>query len=911
MGGDSGFPIKISIESDNDNEPVGIVLQKFKEDLLECLEKTRSPGLVATSEERKEFVNPGLTVAGALIPLPLVPRDAETIRGVCRQAPFGKGDETVVDTSVRKTWELDHSQFKCANPDWHDFVESLLDDASENLGMSQVKAEPYKLLLYDEGSFFKRHKDSEKVPGMIGTLVICLPSKHKGGSVRLFHGKTYVFDTDKTSEFSLTSLAWFSDVTHEVEPLESGYRLVLTYNIIHTGGIRMSAKLAGKQLTNIRILLTEWRSRLPGRDMLVYLLDHKYTESSLSLKNLKGRDRAVCQSLYEAGLDCDFTIFLARLNRTQSGCRYIRSEEEDTELEEVKTCDGYTLCTSMPVEEEDIIGGPEDLWPLDAADSADEGDFTGNESMPATLRYHDAAVIIAPVQKLGFIFDRPDPRGIMNLLNRNLNDRPGNKVFQIFVLGLLERTLSNSRDGTVLSEALAIAVKLEWKSLYRVAVHASLRDSDARNQVLKTILGLVKEWLLKNPLEKLNWDFWLNDMVTGTAELSLTTLQKTLRSLDSLLQDDGLKYLKSSFEKWKDSIMMNMLAFKSSLTIDDHNFLTYLIFTPDTDISSLINWLTPDLARRGSKELICAILRTIYIQRNTKRPDRAADTFRRILEGSAKKLALQIEDFPHTNLATRTDGIRCIAAKSVKGVLEIIDEALDMGLTAQGVELLDASCTNIHQSCQAPRTKQLPCSVVIQQFLESLLSVIRKHRVTPPDSVKNMYIAFIRNILFVDPPKCPKPPRGWAHKPRGCNPACRDCNVLDAFLKKEDEQTDVFRMAERRRAHLERLLPADLFQCRTDKKRVPHGLVVTKLGTEFQKDMQDYKDKLKIFEDRVRGLRCKEVKSLLGEELYNELVMLKDIPDSDGAKQLGKPEKKREAEEELEGSTPSRLRVEE
>lgn len=73
----------------------------------------------------------------------------------------------MVDTSVRHTWELDHTQFKLANPRWSAYVDSLLAEAVRCLGIQKMRAEPYKLLLYEEGSFFKRHKDSEKVPGMI------------------------------------------------------------------------------------------------------------------------------------------------------------------------------------------------------------------------------------------------------------------------------------------------------------------------------------------------------------------------------------------------------------------------------------------------------------------------------------------------------------------------------------------------------------------------------------------------------------------------------------------------------------------------------------------------------------------------------------------------------------------------
>lgn len=53
-------------------------------------------------------------------------------------------------------------------------------------------------------------KSTEKVPGMFGTLVICLPSKHTGGTVCLQHGtKNEAFDTSEFSEFEASFIAWF------------------------------------------------------------------------------------------------------------------------------------------------------------------------------------------------------------------------------------------------------------------------------------------------------------------------------------------------------------------------------------------------------------------------------------------------------------------------------------------------------------------------------------------------------------------------------------------------------------------------------------------------------------------------------------------------------------------------------
>ena len=55
---------------------------------------------------------------------------------------------------------------------------------------------------------------------MIGTLVICLPSKHTGGAVFPKHGKDSLeLSTAETSAYDFYYLAWYADVTHEVSYL--------------------------------------------------------------------------------------------------------------------------------------------------------------------------------------------------------------------------------------------------------------------------------------------------------------------------------------------------------------------------------------------------------------------------------------------------------------------------------------------------------------------------------------------------------------------------------------------------------------------------------------------------------------------------------------------------------------------
>ena len=129
-------------------------------------------------------VSTGLTIPNiGRIAFPLLEIPAKAIIDVCHRAPFGKGSQTKIDESVRKTWELNPDQFALSKPLWPVIVDKVTEKAKRELGcppQTIVKANLYKLLLYEEGALFKPHKDTEKEPGMFGTLVICLPSIFDG-----------------------------------------------------------------------------------------------------------------------------------------------------------------------------------------------------------------------------------------------------------------------------------------------------------------------------------------------------------------------------------------------------------------------------------------------------------------------------------------------------------------------------------------------------------------------------------------------------------------------------------------------------------------------------------------------------------------------------------------------------------
>ena len=97
-------------------------------------------------------VLPGLDVAGlGPVGLPLTPKAAKDLIKHCHQAPHGKGEQTLVDTKVRRVWRLEPGHFRLENPEWDRVVKGIVNKVQEELGLESQKLEShlYDLLLYE------------------------------------------------------------------------------------------------------------------------------------------------------------------------------------------------------------------------------------------------------------------------------------------------------------------------------------------------------------------------------------------------------------------------------------------------------------------------------------------------------------------------------------------------------------------------------------------------------------------------------------------------------------------------------------------------------------------------------------------------------------------------------------------
>jgi hypothetical protein len=94
------------------------------------------------------------------VALPLGESQARQIITKARQAPYRKGSDTFVDTSVRNTWELCPSQFTIGPAEWSVYLQKICQTAAQQMGTSTpIRAEIYEMLLYEEGAMLKPHTE--------------------------------------------------------------------------------------------------------------------------------------------------------------------------------------------------------------------------------------------------------------------------------------------------------------------------------------------------------------------------------------------------------------------------------------------------------------------------------------------------------------------------------------------------------------------------------------------------------------------------------------------------------------------------------------------------------------------------------------------------------------------------------
>ena len=366
-----------------------------------------------------EIMAPLIEVEGVgPIALPLRPAQAEQLLTVADPAPYGRGEETLIDQSVRRTWQIGGERVRIRGRHWPGTLETILTQVTGGLGLTEpVSPELYKMLVYGRGSFFVGHRDTEKAPGMFATLVVVLPSLYSGGELVVRHkGREVQLDLRSEEPSEVCFAAFYADCVHEVLPVTEGCRLTLIYNLVRAG--RSKGRLPQPpdytaEQTRAAALLQDWGALPPEK--LIYQLEHAYTPAELGFETLKGADAAVAGVLTAAAPLAGCDLHLALLSIEESGSaeyhgdyrrrRYSSDSDDDFEVGEVyersvrltewrRHDGGPPIPAALPVDDDELSppGTLEDIAP----DEVNFREATGNEGASFERSYRRASLVLWP-----------------------------------------------------------------------------------------------------------------------------------------------------------------------------------------------------------------------------------------------------------------------------------------------------------------------------------------------------------------------------------------------------------------------------------------------------------------------------------------------------------------------------------
>ena len=261
---------------------------------------------------------PTLEVRGRSLGCPVSARDLEWLESVATPAPYGRGEDTLIDPAVRDALQIGAEDISLGSAAWDALRAEMLRTVAADMGLADapLRLEPLKLLIYGPGGHFAEHADTEKAAGMVASLSLILPGEYEGGALVVEHGSEQTRAGDGGSP-RWRWVAWYADSRHWLEPVRAGARLAMTFGVV----IDAEQPLTRREPSNLRLgsaiwqrSYAEWHTDWAARgsrvragteqygQKLVWVLAHRYTEPGLRASLLKGRDRELARTLLH---ECD------------------------------------------------------------------------------------------------------------------------------------------------------------------------------------------------------------------------------------------------------------------------------------------------------------------------------------------------------------------------------------------------------------------------------------------------------------------------------------------------------------------------------------------------------------------------------------------------------------------------------
>ncbi|EPQ26339.1 uncharacterized protein PFL1_05987 [Pseudozyma flocculosa PF-1] len=183
--------------------------------------------------------SPGLSIDGlGFVALPVVSTaDAERLAAVCQQRPTDGRTSLSASPQARPPLRLTATRFSVKNPAWQAGIAQLGRTVAEDMGFPDTRfvLSLQQLVLFRQGD--QPHTLHAKVATdqRLATMVVQLPSVHKGGSLVVQHegmSITHDFGADSgTAPFQCHYAVFYANDKHQFMPVIEGHLLTLVYSV--------------------------------------------------------------------------------------------------------------------------------------------------------------------------------------------------------------------------------------------------------------------------------------------------------------------------------------------------------------------------------------------------------------------------------------------------------------------------------------------------------------------------------------------------------------------------------------------------------------------------------------------------------------------------------------------------------
>lgn len=238
-------------------------------------------------------------------------------------------------------------------------------------------------------------------------MIIILPSEHTGGVMTISQeGLSFQYDCSKKSADRTTVLAWSTSATCASQPVLSGYRLALWYDLLLKEATTHSPRPQENTIIpRLAQLLDTWQTST-GRAtprLLMYLLDCAYPHKGIRAGMLKAVDAQKATVLSALATQHGFALGLAHVKcHAHGGASHDSGEDLSYDIEVVQLVDaqsGRLLAPQLTYE------GEEETIPYDwneeivaGGHDHEEYDDTDEECISIERWYTRTALVIWPIR---------------------------------------------------------------------------------------------------------------------------------------------------------------------------------------------------------------------------------------------------------------------------------------------------------------------------------------------------------------------------------------------------------------------------------------------------------------------------------------------------------------------------------